>query len=92
MRTPDNSDEFIYWLFNHRCIGLDVPCYRWATEINEIEPRSSGKSSMNWNNRVTLCHWHHMEYHNRGVSDEAIKKLRERRAEYLEVIGRESYI
>lgn len=92
MRTPDNSDQFILWLFNSRCVGLNEPCYKFTREINEIEPRSSGDDAMEWKNRITLCHEHHMEYHDNGVSDEAIKSLQMRRAEYLEVIGRSEYI
>ena len=91
MMTPDNSDGFILWLFNSRCIGLDDPCYKFTREINEIEPRSSGGDAMDWKNRVTLCHEHHMEYHSNGTSEEAIQRLKSRRIEYLEVIGREQY-
>ena len=92
MQTPDNSDNFIWWLFNSRCIGLDEPCYKFTRTINEINPRSSGDGAMEWKNRVTLCHECHSKYHAKGVSEEAIKKLKERRAEYLETIGRENYI
>lgn len=68
-------------------------CYKYTTTINEIDPRSSGDDAMEWKNRVTLCHYHHIEvYHAKGVSDEAKRRLRERRAEYLEVIGRSEYI
>ena len=92
MREPNNSDQFILWLFNHRCIGLDDPCYKFTNEINEIEPRSSGDDAMEWKNRITLCHAHHMEYHANGVSEEVKNRIRERRTEYLEVIGRSEYI
>jgi len=92
VRNPENTDGFILWLFNSRCVGLDDPCYKFTREINEIEPRSSRPDALEWINRVTLCHEHHMEYHNNGVSDEAIRKLKERRAEYLETIGRHDYI
>jgi len=85
-------EKFIYWLFRHRCIGLDNPCHKFASEINEIIPRSSGKDSMKWKNRVPMCHEHHLEYHRLGTSDKAIEKLQERRAEYLETIGRWEYI
>jgi 5-methylcytosine-specific restriction endonuclease McrA len=92
MKPPDNSNEFILWLFNRRCIGLEEPCYKSTKEVNEIIPRSSGEHAMDWHNRVTLCHNCHMKYHADGVSDEAIRKLQERRAEYLETIGRSEYI
>lgn len=88
----DVSDSFILWLFNYRCIGLTEPCHKHTIEINEIEPRSSGQEAMNWKNRVTLCHEHHMEYHQKGTSQDAIDALRERRAEYLEAIGRGEYV
>lgn len=90
MRIPDNTDEFILWLFSHRCVGLDQPCHKWATEINHIEPRWKGDDS--WVNKVPMCSECHSEYHRRGTSDEAIQALKERRIEYLEAIGREQYI
>jgi len=85
-------ENFIQWLFRFRCIGLDAPCHKRASEINEIEPRSSGQGAMDWRNRVLLCHEHHMQYHAQGTSDDAIQKLKARRIEYLEAIGREEYI
>lgn len=91
MRQPNNSDDFIWWLFKGRCVGLDEICFKEASEINEIEPRSSGQDAMDWKNRITLCHEHHMQYHAQGTSDEAIEKMRQRRIEYLEAIGREEY-
>lgn len=90
---PNCSDQFIFWLFNNRCTGLELPCYKIATEINEIEPRSSRKDALDdYRNRVPLCREHHREYHDKGVSDDAIMRLQERRAEYLETIGRSEYI
>ena len=80
-------NEFIYWLFKGRC----VICFKQGAEINEIEPRSSGKESMRWRNRVLMCSEHHREYHHNGVSKEAINALKEQRIEFLETIGRSEY-
>jgi len=90
MRIPDDTDEFIFWLFNHRCIGLDNPCYKWATEISHIKP--GWPRDNHWTNKVLHCSECHFEYHRRGTSDDAIENLKERRAEYLYSIGREDYI
>lgn len=89
---PNNSNEFILWLFNRRCIGLHEPCHKYTTEIHEIVPRSAGMDSMDWRNRVTLCHFHHMQFHQEGASDELIQLLQECRKEYLEMIGRGQYV
>jgi hypothetical protein len=88
----NNSNDFILNLFNRRCIGLFEPCFKFTTEIHEIEPRSSGKSPMFWKNRVTLCHEHHMEFHRLGGSKELKDILRKRREDYLKAIGKENYV
>jgi len=92
LRSFADWNGFIKWLFRFRCVGLDEPCHKPATEINEIVPRSASPDAMYWKNRVTLCQEHHREYHDKGVSDEAIRNLQERRYEYLEAIGRSEYI
>ena len=83
---------FIFWLFRFRCIGLDEPCHKQATDLSHIVPKSRGKISEDWHYLVTHCPECHAEYHKRGISDEAIQNLQERRIEYLEAIGREDYI
>lgn len=86
--SPNNSDEFIWWLFRGRCIIHGDT----ATVIHEIEPRSSGSGAMEWSNRVTLCNEAHQEIHHAGTGEAQIKALQERRIEFLEMIGREEYI
>jgi len=88
----NNKDKFIWWLFDHRCVGIDEPCGNLGADISHIYPRSRGKiSSMN-KNKVIHCRGCHDEYHRRGVNDIAIEKLQARREEYLRSIGREDYI
>lgn len=89
---PNNSDEFIRWLFRDRCIV----CWKPAECIHEIVPRSSGEDSSDWKNRVTLCNRHHNmgddSVHHKGTSDKAIKVLQNIRIRYLKMIGRDEYI
>jgi len=88
---PNNSDEFILWLFRYRCII----CNREAQVIHEIIPRSSGKEAMDWKNKVTLCNEHHTTgkdaVHKKGISDDVIRELQEKRIEFLKMIGRKEY-
>lgn len=92
LREFDDEDDFIHWLFNGRCVGIDKPCHKLARDVSHIIPRSSGESSKGWKNKVLHCVDCHNEYHRNGTSDEAIKNLQERRIEYLEAIGREDFI
>jgi 5-methylcytosine-specific restriction endonuclease McrA len=89
---PRADDYFIYWLFRYRCII----CKRPATEINEIVPRArSKKSILDWKNRVTLCHEHHLGdtgFHHNGVTEKKIFDMRIARMDYLKSVGREKYI
>ena len=89
VRDFSNIENFIKWLFRYRCVGLDDPCHKQASDISHIE---TGHDNSDWRKIVLHCRECHNEYHRRGVSDEAIGKLTERRAEYLEVIGRFEYI
>lgn len=89
---PNNSSAFIRWLFNDRCIGIDGACYEKATEVHEIVPRSYGKESMHWKNRVTLCKNHHDSCHHQGISDELILILQKRRRIVLEFFCNYEYI
>ena len=85
---PVPEDYFIWWLFKYKCVS----CHKPATEINEIVPRSrSKKSILNWKNRVTLCHGHHMEFHRNGVTDNKISEMNKKRREFLKSVGREEY-
>ena len=88
-QSEKDSDEFVFWLFKHRC----VMCRKQATEINEIEMRSRSKLSVsNWKNRVPLCKECHEAYHHDGVTDEKMIEMREKRKEYLIAIDREEYV
>ena len=87
MIQPNNSDEFIKWLFRDRCIVHGDA----AEVVHEINPRSSGQEAMNWQNRITLCNKAHREIHDAGTGDEQIKELQARRIEFLEMIGRSEY-
>jgi hypothetical protein len=81
--------NFIHWLFRYRCVGLDGPCNKQARDVSHIR---TGHDDSNWREIVLHCVECHREYHDRGVSDEAIEKLIERRRDYLEVIGRGEYV
>lgn len=83
-----DSREFIVWLFRGRCLI----CYRSGTDVNEILPRARGQDSLAWQNKVLMCHEHHMAYHDNGVSPQAVLKMQERRSEFLIAIGREEYV
>lgn len=86
---PVSDDYFIHWLFKHRCIMCKKP----ATEINEIIPRSrSKKSILTWQNRVTLCHSCHEEFHRTGVTKEKIAEMQEKRKQFLLAMDRGNYV
>lgn len=83
------DDKFLYRLFDGRC----VICKQRATEINHIVPRSENKALINdWRNKVPMCHTHHEEYHDGGVTEEKIFALRHARAAFLLAKGKGAYI
>ena len=86
--VPNNSREFIFWLFNSRCIM----CKRPATEINEIVPKARSKDAMEWHNRVTLCRTCHEKYHKDGVTSFKLINMIETREQFLISLGRNRYI
>lgn len=86
-----NVNDFILWLFNYRCVGLDDACHKQARDVSHIIPKSRGKIARGISNLVLHCVDCHSEYHRRGASDENIRKLQERRIEFLESIGRSEY-
>lgn len=83
-----DSREFIFRLFRGRC----VICHRQGTDINEIVPRSRGKDSLHWKNKVLMCREDHDKYHRLGVSLKAIEKLQEQRVKFLIAMGREDWV
>lgn len=89
IHEPSNEPKFIHWLFNFRCVGIDKPCYKRASDVSHIRSRQVDDT---WKNKVLHCRECHTEWHRRGVSDDAIEQLQKRRAEYLETLGRKEYI
>lgn len=87
-----NEEAFIQWLFNGRCIL----CFKKAECIHEIIPRSSGKESMHWKNRIPLCNeCHNMgenSVHHRGISKEVIQELQKARIDFLIRLGRKNHV
>lgn len=84
-----NSRDAVMWLYHDRC----VDCGEQATEVNEIIPRARTKQAiLDYHNQVALCHKHHAEYHQNGVTDEKIAEMRRMREEFLIACGREDYI
>lgn len=84
-----SPDDFIYWLFNHRCIM----CKKYGTEINEITPRSRSKDALNdYRNRVPLCSSCHRDFHKDGVTTEKQRIMRMQREIFLIALGRKEFI
>ena len=93
MREPNDSIEFIVWLFNGRCVGLrQGTCWNLGTDRSHIIPKSRGKIAKYWKNIVLHCSECHSEYHRMGASEDNVKILQGRRKKYLAVYGREDYI
>jgi 5-methylcytosine-specific restriction endonuclease McrA len=92
MQIKDDLDkttnEFIHFLFLGRCLV----CGRPGSDVNEIVPRSRGKASMDWHNRVLLCRSCHSLYHLMGASAKAIADMQSRRRDFLVSTGREEYV
>ena len=83
------EQEAIFRIYNHRCIM----CGHFASEINEIDGRARNKDNIkNRKNRVPLCPPCHREFHHNGVTPEKIKDMKERRVEFLLMLGKESEI
>lgn len=79
----------VWRVFGHRC----VQCKQRGTELNHIVPRSEDASLISdWHNIVPLCHTCHTAYHQNGVTEEKIAKLRQDRADFLIARGKEIYI
>lgn len=91
-KKPNDSKEFILWLFNGRCIGLNKTCWNQGTDRSHIIPKSRGKVAKDWKNIVLHCSECHTEYHAMGASEKNIKMSQERREKYLKMFGREKYI
>lgn len=74
----DKDRNFIFWLFDHRCIWN---CGEYTEIIHEVVPISHGKVALAIKNRVPLCSKHHTLAHaNMRVS---IPFLQERRKQFL---------
>lgn len=80
MNTSDDEVRIqVLKLHNYRCVGVDKPCFKYTKIVHEILPRSRGKVAYDIENRVPLCAECHEIVHARGVSEEMITTLRERR-------------
>lgn len=89
MIEPRPDDDFIWWLYKHRC----VVCRGKATEIHEIVGRGRSKENIkDWKNRVTLCRKHHTDFHHNGATLNKIANMQFAREEYLKSIHRQEYI
>lgn len=89
LRTEQDYRASIIWLFRGRC----VVCGESGMEVNEILPRARSRgATQDWRNQVLMCHQHHTEYHQNGVTDKKVCRLTRQRAVFLRQIGRESFI
>ena len=72
----DDNFLLIMDVFGYRC----VRCGRSASTIHEMIPRSSGKESMNVNNRVPICRECHQWAHDVGTNKSApvLERARDR--------------
>jgi len=86
--SSKRNDKLIYSIFNNRCII----CWKPADEINEIVLRSRTKNAFDLKNCVTLCGFHHWEYHHNGVTPQKVKNMQNRRKEFLYLIGKDEYV
>jgi len=91
-KKPDDSIEFIRWLFNGRCIGIDSVCQYIGTDRSHIIPKSRGKIAQDWKNIVLQCSECHGEYHRRGASKKEIENLQIRREKQLIMLGRSEFV
>lgn len=78
-KNYDPSELKLLEIFKHRC----VKCQRPFDTIHECVPRSQGKSSMDFDNRVPICTDCHDWAHRVGtkVSALILLDLREKRLE-----------
>lgn len=77
-------------VFGHRC-AIDG-CGVYTEVVHEIIPRSRGKKSLIFQNRMAICNEHHDIEHHFGSSPQRIKSLQEQRKKYLISIDREEYV
>ena len=92
MIEPNDSLEFIYWLFDGQCVGLEEDCWNRGTDRSHIVPVSRGICAKHWKNVVLHCRECHGKFHQMGASEYNIKLLQEVRTLNLLALGREEYI
>jgi len=85
------TQVLILRLYDGRCIGVDTYCGKWGVEFSHIVPKSSGGAD-DETNVVLHCSECHRTYHDRGTSDEAIRKMQQHRKNRLQIAGKEEYI
>lgn len=89
LRKEFDPRASIVWLFRGRC----VICGEEGTEVNEIVPRARTRGAIqDWRNQVLMCHDHHTEYHQNGVTQAKISRLTMQRVRFLIQIGRENFV
>jgi 5-methylcytosine-specific restriction endonuclease McrA len=79
LETEIEKKEYIREVFGRRCIR----CRRTGFDVHEIKPRSHGKHTLAFHNRVVLCNNCHDWVHTMGVSQEMMNNLREMRKKRL---------
>lgn len=77
-------------VFGHRCAV--AKCGVHTDVVHEIIPRSRGKKSLIFQNRMAICVEHHDREHRFGASPERIKMLQEDRKNYLISIGKGEFV
>lgn len=80
--------QIVLSVFNYRC----AICGGRAVTCHEIIPRSRGKKSLEFENRIAICNDCHDEEHRLGASPIRINSLQETRKNYLISIGEERYV
>jgi 5-methylcytosine-specific restriction endonuclease McrA len=74
-----NQSQKVLRKFKGRCFRCPNP----ATQVHEIEPRSSGRGKLVFENQVALCTQCHMEIHQKGATS-FVEELKELRQSFLE--------
>lgn len=89
--------QLVLKIFNYQCPVCSMPGSLYldkgtAGTVHEIIPRSRGKKSLTFRNRIPLCNNHHDLEHHFGASPERIKALQRCRSVYLIMIGKSEYV
>lgn len=88
-KFPQSVDEnwrIVWDLFNGRCFLC--PQHAPGSDVHELEPRSRGGNWMRVENRVVVCRSCHRLIHMKGVSESYLAELKEKRINFLKMIGK----